>query len=125
MVSSDPTELLTAVHDLVKREADLVAELTLVRKELKTAKKALNDCNVAALIALKDEGSDPESGDDTPSESESKSEEHGKGDVDGHDVPVIAEQPALPLPHTDVVALGVQCPPYAALPHLPLLGLLP
>ena len=104
MVSSDPPELLTAVHDLVKREADLVAELTLVRQELKAAKKALNASNVATLMALKNQGSDSESDGEKATESESESEEDGEGDKEGNNVAVIAEQPAPLSPLNDVVA---------------------
>ena len=107
MVSSDPKVILETVQDLTKREADLLAELTMVRKELRVAKKALLDCKVATLVALKDASSESESeGSDKPTESESEPDELDKGDAEEEFMPEVAEQPALPPPTDDIIAPG-------------------
>ena len=53
-MASDPSSLLAVVQKLVKKETGLVAELAFVRKQLKAARKALVDSNVAVLDAIED-----------------------------------------------------------------------
>ena len=107
MASSDPSSLLAVVHKLIKKETDLVAELTLVRKELKAARKALNDSNVAVLMAIKGEESESESEADKSSESESEEEVEGSMAVKDEHVSVDQPDPPPP-PIADVAPQDVE-----------------